>query len=440
MEFLHHSPGKSLGIGSRVRQAPMKFLFTCSLALVALVMVLSGCASNSGPTTNSGSLKAGPGVDVNNKTITLGILSPYSGPVADPIGIPLANGVKALFDHVNDNGGINGFKVKFLEEDTQYNPQLEVQKYNQIRGQVLMIADSLGTPTTFAIKDQAASDHMLVSAATLSSALAREKYLILVGTPYRLQVENAFDYVVNKLGVKNPATGIIYQNDEYGQDGLTGYKEAVSVYGLHDVAQVSYAATDTDFTAQVSQLKASGAKYVFMTAIPTAAAGIIGTAYKLGYNPQWIMQSPAFARGLLAVPALVPLLSKVWVVSQGAAWGDTSVPGMAQMLQDVQKYFPNQKPDGYFEFGYTESLITLAILKKAMANNDLTRDGLFNAFESLKTVDLMGLLPPVTYGSSPNERVPTRDSVIYQIDPTAPADVKPITPDFTGTAAKQSQF
>ena len=407
--------------------------------IVAFLLILSGCATSTS-TSSSGGIKAGPGVDTASKTITLGTLSPYSGPVADPIGIPLANGVKAYFDHVNDAGGIDGYKVKFLEEDTQYNPQLEVQKYNQIHNQVLMIADSLGTATTFAIKDQAASDHMLVSGATLSSALAREKYLILVGTPYRLQVENAFDYVVNKLGVKNPATGIIYQNDEYGQDGLTGYKEAMSAYGLHDVAQVTYAATDTDFTAQVSQLKASGAKYVFITAIPTATAGIIGTAYKLNYNPQWILQSPAFAIGLLAVPALKPLLSKAWVMSQGASWGDTSVPAMSQMLQDVAKYFPQQKPDGYFEFGYGESEITYAILKKALDNKDISRDGLFNAFESLKTVDLGGLLPPVTYGSSPNERVPTRDSVVYQVDPTAPADVKPLTPDFTGTAAQKSQF
>ncbi|HLJ36157.1 MAG TPA: ABC transporter substrate-binding protein [Ktedonobacteraceae bacterium] len=417
-----------------------KLLYSNALFFVILLLVISGCASSTSSTGNSSGIQAGPGVDLNSKTITLGILSPYSGPVADPIGIPLANGVKAYFDHVNDNGGVDGFKVKFLEEDTQYNPQIEVQKYNQIRNQVLMIADSLGTPTTFAIKGQATADHMLVSGATLSSALAREKYLVLVGTPYRLQVENAFDYVVNKLGVKSPTTGIIYQNDDYGQDGLTGYKEAISAYNLHDVAQVTYAVTDTDFKAQVSQLKASGAKYVFVTAIPTALAGIIGTAYQLGYNPQWILQSPAFARGLLAVPALVPLLSRAWVVAQGAAWGDTSVPAMAQMLQDVAKYFPNQKPDGYFEFGYAESEITYAILKKALDNKNITRDGMFTAFESLKTVSLGGLYPPVTYGSSPNERVPTRDSIIYQIDPSAPAGIKPITPDFTGTAAMQSQF
>lgn len=419
--------------------ANKKFLYTWVLILATTLIILSGCA-NSSTNTSSGGIQAGPGVDLNAKTITLGILSPYSGPVAAPIGVPLANGVKVFFDHVNDNGGIDGFKVKFMEEDTKYDPQTEVQLYNQIHNNVLMIADSLGTPTTFAIKDLATKDHMLISAATLSSALAREKYLILVGTPYRLQVENAFDYVVNKLGVKNPATGIIYQNDEYGQDGLTGYKEAVTAYGLHDVAQAAYGATDTTFTAEVSQMKAAGAKYVFLTAIPSAAAGIIGTAAQLGYNPQWILQSPAFATALLAVPALVPLFSKAWLVSQGAAWGDTSVPGMAQLLQDVQKYLPTQKPDGYFEFGYTESYVTYAILKKAMDNKNVTRDGLFQAFESLKNVNLGGLYPAITYGSSPNQRVPTRDSVIYQIDPTAPAGVKPITPDFTGTAAQASQF
>jgi ABC-type branched-subunit amino acid transport system substrate-binding protein len=417
-----------------------KIFYSCVLTLATILIVLSGCASSSSGTTTTSTLKAGPGVDVTNKTITLGILSPYSGPVADPIGKPLALGVKVFFNSINDNGGIDGYKVKFLEEDTQYNPQLEVQLYNQIHTQVLMIADSLGTPTTFAIKDLASADHMLVSAATLSSALAREKYLILLGTPYRLQVENAFDFVVNKQGVSSPSVGIIYQNDEYGQDGLTGYKEAVSFYHLHDAAQATYALTDKDYTAQISQLKASGAKYVFITAIPTATAGIIGTAYKLGYNPQWILQSPAFAQALLAVPGLGALMSHAWLVSQGATWGDTSQPGMAQMLNDVAKYAPTQKPDGFFQFGYTESKITYDILKKALDNNDVTRDGLLTAFESLKNVDLGGLLPPVTYGSSPNDRVPTRDNIVFAIDPTQPTGVKPLSPDFTGGAAKQSQF
>lgn len=416
-----------------------KGFFTGVFTLVTVLLILSGCASSSSSSNSSG-IKAGPGVDLNKKTITLGIISPFSGPVADPVGKPLARGVEVFFKSVNAQGGIDGFQVNLVEKDSQYDPQLQVQMYNQIHNQILMIADSLGTATTFAIKDLASADHMLVSAATLSSALAREKYLILVGTPYRLQVENAFDYVVNKLGVKNPTTGIIYQNDDYGQDGLTGYKEAVSAYQLKDVAQASYAPTDTDFTAQVSRMKQAGAKYVFLTTLPSVTAKIIATGQALGYSPQWILQSPAFSTLLLGVPNLVPLLSKAWVVSQGASWGDTSKPGMQQMLSDVSKYAPDQKPDGFFEFGYAESKITYAILKKALDNKDVTRDGLLTAFQSLKNVDLGGLLPPVTYGASGNDRVPTRDSTVYIIDPSQPTKIRDLSGDFTGTAAKQSQF
>ncbi len=410
------------------------------LVAVTVLLALSGCAGSNTGNGNSSSLKTDFGVDVAHKTITLGIISPFSGPVADPVGIPLARGVEVFFKSVNDHGGINGYKVNLVEKDSQYNPQIQVQQYNQINKQILMIADSLGTATTFAIKDLAASDHMLISAASLSSALARERYMVLVGTPYRLQAENAFDYVVNKLGVKNPATGIIYQNDDYGQDGFTGYKEAVGVYKMHDVAQASYAATDTDFTAQVLRMKSAGAKYVFLTTLPSATAKIIGTGHALGYDPQWIMQSPAYAPALARIPALAPLISRAWLVGQGAAWGDTSQPGMKQMLDDVAKYAPTQKPDGFFQFGYTESKITYAILKKAIENNDISRDGMLKAFESLKNIDLGGLYPPVNYGSSPNDRVPTRDSVVYAIDPTQPTTIKSLSGDFTGDAAKQSQF
>ena len=411
-------------------------LLMLAVMVACVVMVLSGCATSTAAT--GGAIKTDKGV--TGKTINLGILTPLTGPVADPIGKPLTRGIEVFFKGINDAGGIGGYKVNLIEKDTQYSPQLQVQAYNEIHDQVLMMAESLGTPTTFAIKDLAAADGMLVSAATLSSALAREKYLILAGTPYRLQVENAFDYVVNKLGIAAPKTGIIYQDDEYGQDGLTGYKESITAYHLNDVAQVSFAATAKDYSAQVLQLKRAGAKYVFMTSTPTATATIIGTAHVLGYDPQWILQSPAYSPLLLATKVAPLLQHEAWVVSQGAMWGDTSKPGMAQLITDQQKYAPDQKPDGFFEAGYTYAKVTYAILKKAIDNKDLTRAGLLTAFESLKNVDLGGLLPNVSYGATGNDRVPLRDSTIYAIDPSQPLTIKDLSGDFTGTAAAASQF
>src|SRR5271165_4302616 len=68
------------------------------IALIA-VLLLGACASAT--TNGGGGFITGPGVDTTAKTITLGILSPTSGPVAAPVGDPLANGVAVFFDHVN---------------------------------------------------------------------------------------------------------------------------------------------------------------------------------------------------------------------------------------------------------------------------------------------------------------------------------------------------
>ena len=404
---------------------------------------VSACAAPGG-----GGIKAGPGVDTAKKEISLGVLTPLSGPVAAPIGIPLTKGLETYFNAVNANGGIDGYKIKLVEKDSKYDPQTQVQMYNQIHNQVLMLAESLGSPTTQAIVSLSERDKMLVSAATLDSILARQQYMILIGTPYRLQVENGLEYaikVASQLGVSNPKIGIISQDDAYGQDGVTGYQEALACYSnLSDVARATYEATDTSFVAQVTKMKQAGAQFVVLTAIPSAAGAIIGTAAQLGYFPQWILNSPAWLNAFVGAngPQFDQLLEKsVWVVAQGASWGDRSQPGMAEMLDNIQKYAPDQKPDGYFQFGYAEAKVTYAILKKAIANGDLTRDGLLKAFNELGTVSLGGLFgADAKYGSSPDQRVPTRDSTVYGIDPSVPGNLKSMSGDFTSSCAAKSSF
>lgn len=416
------------------------------LSLLTVFAILCTFISACG-TSGAGGIKAGVGVDLNKKVINLGILTPLSGPVAPPIGIPLTKGIETYFKAVNAKGGIDGFTVNLIEKDSQYNPQIQVQMYNQIHNQVLMLAESLGSPTTQAIVGLATRDKMLVSAASLDSILARQQYMILIGTPYRLQVENGLAYarqVATKLGVANPKVGIIYQDDAYGQDGLTGYNEALGCDStLNNVAQATYELTDTTFTAQVTKMKQAGAQFVVLTAVPNVAAGIIGTAAQAGYFPQWILNSPAWANALLgAGPQFTQLLEKsVWVVAQGATWGDRSQPGMAEMLDNVQKYAPDQKPDGYFQFGYAEAKVTYAILKKAADSGDLTREGLLKAFDSLGTVDLGGLFGAnAKYGSSPNQRVPTRDNSVYGIDTSIPNNFKDLSGDFVSSCAAKSNF
>ena len=60
--------------------ASKKLLYSYMLFLVILLLVISGCASSNTSSGNSSGIQAGPGVNLATKTITLGILLPYSGP------------------------------------------------------------------------------------------------------------------------------------------------------------------------------------------------------------------------------------------------------------------------------------------------------------------------------------------------------------------------
>lgn len=422
-----------------------------AVGAVALLGLLAACGSggSGGSGGNNGSVKTGPGVDSKTKTITLGVESPLSGPVA-VIGKPLTNGQQAYFNSVNASGGLDGWKVNLLERDDQYSPQLHVQFYNEIVSQVAMIAQSLGSPTTLAIQQLADQAGITIGAATQSSSWVSDKVMIVLGSPYAIDDANGLDWVVNQKGDKSAKIGIIYQNDEYGQDGIRGYDAAKSAYNFNDAARASYAATDTDFTSQVLAMKNAGVKWVFLVAVPTAAGKIIGTAAALHYAPNWVLQGPAWTEYLMTKNGtiedtadktpLYPVLGggNVYVLGYEAQWGDTSVAGMQQFLSDTQKYGGGQIPDYYYEYGYAMAKVEAAILKKAIESGDLTRQGILNAKLNLGTVDLGGLLPSVDY--TPALGPVSRKTGISVVDPTVPGFLKLAVPFFESSAAKNMKF
>ena len=417
----------------------IKALSGAATLVGALALVLTACSSSSSP--NSSGLKAGPGVDTATKTITLGVMTPESG-VASVIGKPLTLGMQAFFDDMNAHGGVNGWKVNLDVVDNQYNPQTQVQVYNQIASNVLFMAQSLGSPTTQAIESLAESQTMLLGTAAQDSAFVTNKINAVIGTPYAEDVANAMYYLTHTLGKTSAKVGIVYQNDAYGGDGLRGFTAAKSAYGFDDVGHATYNVTDTEFTSQALAMKNDGAQYVVVTAIPTAAAGIIGAAAVIGYHPQWILQGPGWSEYLVSSDgtptgtktAVAGALTGAWVLGFEAQWGDTSVPGMAQFLKVHDTYAASQVPDGYYMYGYCLALMEKQLLAKALSNNDLSRAGIVNARLHLGTVDFGGLIPSANY--SPSLGPADRETDIAQVDPTVTSLLKVIQTYFESSAAR----
>ena len=259
--------------------------------------------------------------------------------------------------------------------------------------------------------------------------------------PYPLETINGIDYAVNQMGKKGSKFAIVYQDDAYGQDCLKGYKAAIQAYGLQDVGQIPFKVTDKDFTAQATQLKNSGADVVWMASQPTQTAQIMGAATQLGVAPQWLLQSAAFSSQLLATP-IKDVLLKAYIASYGVPWGDSNAPSEAAKIAAIAKYAPDQKPDSYFTAGWAYAIVTANILAKALANGDISRDGILTAFESLKDVSLGNGpgQPLLSYGPTPNDRVAFRSTTVFKVDANDPAGYSPVTKPFVSDAAKNYKF
>ena len=420
---------------SRIRGAVLAGLLASTVAACS-----TGGSSSGG---SGGTLQTGPGVNASAKTINLGVLTPLSGPAAI-IGKYLAAGQADYFKNLDATGGISGWKVNLTTFDSKYDPQTQVQGYNQIINNVLFMAQSLGSPTTQAIEQLAETGHVLLGTAAQDSAFVTHDINAVIGTPYAVDVANAMYYVSQHMPTAK--LGIIYQNDAYGQDGLKGYTAGVSAYNLTSVGQATYAVTDTSFTSQALAMKTAGATVVMLTAIPTAAATIIGTAATIGYHPQWILQGPAWSEYLMTSTGVAsgtptpvePALVGAWVLGYEAQWGDTSVPGMSQFLSVQQAQSPTQVPDGYYMYGYCLAEVEQQIIAKALANNDLTRTGILNARLNLGHVSFGGLIPDLNY--SPQLGPADRQTGVYQVDLSTPGFLKQIQPYFQSSAATSMTF
>jgi ABC-type branched-subunit amino acid transport system substrate-binding protein len=421
--------------------------------LVALMMVGAACGGDDDDNGATGTTAAddgdddgeggdpepGPGFD--GTTIRLGVVTPQTG-IAAVIGNPLTNGNRVFFERLNAEGGIAGrYPVELDIVDSQYQSQTGVQQYNSIKNNVAMFVQLLGTPIVNAILPLLETDNIVASPASLDSFWVEEQNLLALGAPYQIQAINAMDWWINQEGNEDSTICVMHQDDPYGEAGLEGIEFAGEQFDFEITRAVTFGATDTEFGAQVGQLRGDGCEMVFLVSLPSHTGAIMGEAAQTGFTPQWIGQSPTWI-GLLAGTAAGEYMAENFVVVlEGPEWGDTSSEGMAQMIEDLEQYAPDQSPDIYFAFGYAQAWATAQVLERAVERGDLSREGIIEAMNTVGTIDLGGILGDYEYGP-PEDRKPPRASHIQRVDPGSPdtGNLVSLTGVFESDAAKEFEF
>jgi len=399
------------------KRAPRNVLHTLTLLLVAC----SGGAPREQPEPQApgtpepvapaepAAPKGGPGVDYATKTIKLGVLNDESGP-AMTIGKPYAVGKRVLAAQINAGGsGLlpEGWKIELVERDHGYNPHKSVEAYQQISGDVLMLAHSFGTPNTLPLLPMLERDHMIALPASQSSQLAQHRSTIPAAPSYELEAMRGMDFVVaevekahkKKSSIK---AAIVYQQDDYGADGLAGWKKAAAHHGVTLVSEQTVKPGQHDMTAIVQSLQAAGATHVMLSVLPSATGPLLDAAAARGWRPVFLGQMPSWIDGFFN-PEVIPsaLFAKFYWLNGATYWGE-DVPGMRPFLEAYEKYGKAQAgPDFYLLMSYVQGLMAVGLIQKALEAGDLTREALFAAVPKLTAFDGNGLAQPMDLSRFP---------------------------------------
>ncbi len=381
-----------------------------------------------------------PTAGFDGDTINVGILSPLSDAVA-VIGIPLTNGNEVYFAALNERGGVAGkYPVKLLQEDITYaNPSSSVQKYNKIKDQVVLFTQILGTDHVNGLLPLLYEDSIVGSPATLDADWIAERNLLPIGAPYQILAINALDHYINEAEGRAKRICSLAIATGYGEAGLEGLAHAADGLGFQVASHARFKQGDQEFVAQVTQLKNARCDAVLLVSLPSETGKIMGAASQLDFRPRWIMLSPGWLGALAQSPAAPYMKEHLWISMEGPQWGDTTVAGMAPMIADVTKYKPEQKPDFFFQFGYTQARAVHAVLEKAVALGDLSRSGILRAMADVGTVGNAGVMGDYDYGI-PADRQPPRVTGVFRVNPSLAYGVELVKGGIRSSAAAGFEF
>ena len=360
-------------------------------------------------------------VGVTPTEVKIGNTMPYSGP-ASAYGT-IGKAEAAYFKKINDEGGINGRKIKFVSYDGSYSPPKAVEMVRKLveEDQVLFVFNPLGTPTNTAIwkymNEKKVPQLFVATGATKWGDPKGHPWTMGFQPNYQIEGKIYAHYILKNI--PNAKVGILYQNDDYGKDYVKGFKE-----GLGDAAkriiimEQTYEVTDPTIDSQIANLKNSGANVFFNVTIPKFAAQAIKKAFEIGWKPTHFLNNVSASVGATLVPAGLEasqgLISTQYLKDPtDPQW--KSDKGYKDWTAFMQKYYPDGNlADAGNVYGYSVAQTVVQVLKQC--GNDLSRENVMRQAASLKNFELPMALPGIKVNTSPTDFYPIEQEQLIKFD------------------------
>jgi branched-chain amino acid transport system substrate-binding protein len=347
----------------------------------------------------------------SDKEIVFGHTNPYSGP-ASAYGT-IGKAIEAYVAKVNDEGGVNGRKLRLITYDDGYSPPKTVEMVRRLveQDEVLFLFNTLGTPTNTAIhkymNGKKVPQLFVATGATKWGDPKNFPWTMGWQPNYQTEAKIYAEYILkNKPDAK---IGVLYQNDDYGKDYLHGFEEGLGEKGRKlIVSKLSYEVTDPTIDSQIVSLKGAGADVFFNITTPKFAAQAIRKAADIDWKPLHFLNSVSASVGSVLEPA--GLDKSVGIISTFYLRDPTDPQWQkTKEYQDwaawMDKYYPaGDKKDPFNVFGYSVTQTLVHVLKQC--GDNLTRENVMKQAASIKGLELPMLLPGIKVNTGPDDYYP----------------------------------
>ena len=374
-------------------------------AIAAFVVALAACG---GGTNNTSQTDVG----ITSNSILLGNTIAQSGAAA-AYGT-IANAELAYFNYVNGQGGVNGRKIQFKILDDGYNPAQTVPLTKQLveQDKVFAMFSGLGTQAQTSVRDYLNSKkvpQMFVAtgATTFNQDFGSHGWTIGWQPPYQGEARiYAKDVLQNHPNAK---IGVLYQNDDYGQDYLKGLTDGLADKASMIVGKESYDVTAANTAAQLTKLKAAGADTLFLFSTPGFTIKSLVTVTLLHWEPTIYLNSvsnPQVYMGLAAkAGAALKNVTSVGYLKDPTDPQWANDDGM-KLYKTVIASCATCKPnDGFNLYGVAVAYTMVTVLKQAGSN--LTRQNVINiAANQLNDSNNPFVLPNVKIQTTSSDHFP----------------------------------
>ncbi|MGE0333526.1 MAG: ABC transporter substrate-binding protein [Ramlibacter sp.] len=348
---------------------------------------------------------------VSKTEITIGSIQDLSGPIAG-FGKQVRLGMLLRVDEINEQGGINGRKLKLYVEDSAYDPKKAVLAAQKLVNQdkIFAMIGHIGTAQNLAAMPVQFEKNVInffpvTAAREMYEPFHRLKYSF--AATYYDQMRTVAPRLVKEKGAKKVCT--MYQDDEFGLEVMRGAEDGLKAAGMTLAEKTSYKRGATDFSSQIQKMQASGCDFVVLGTIIRETIGAIGTARKLGYSPTFLGSSAAYTDLIhkLGGPAMNGLYATH--TSQHPYLDEADQP--IRFWANKYKTKFNEDPTVFSVYGYNAIDAFAAAARKAGPN--LNTEGFIKAMDTMVIPkDIFGS-PEATFG--PKKRLGNETSRMSQI-------------------------